>query len=49
MNSSAAGGAAKRAIILGLIYVIGFLYQIFLFGWVVPLGLGTYRLVRGRR
>jgi hypothetical protein len=42
-----AKGAKRTAVIAG-IYIFGILYQIFMIGWLVPLALGTYRLIRLR-
>jgi hypothetical protein len=38
----------KRAALIGGIYLFTLLYMAFLIGWLVPLGLGVYRLVRHR-
>ncbi len=37
----------QSALIVG-IYLFGLLYSVFIVGWLVPLALGTYRLVRHR-
>jgi ABC-type uncharacterized transport system permease subunit len=43
-----AEGTAKRAAVIAGIYLFGLLYQVFVIGWLVPLGFGIYRLVRHR-
>ena len=40
------GGLSKRVTVTGLVYLLIFLYQIFIFGWVIPLAIGTYKLVK---
>jgi hypothetical protein len=39
-------GATRQAAIVAAIYASLLLYQVFLIGWIVPLSLGAYRLVR---
>ncbi len=41
-----ARGAPKRIALIVAIYIFGLVYQIFIFGWLVPTGLGVYRLVK---
>jgi len=36
----------KRARLIAVIYALGFLYPVFIFGWLVPVGLGLDRLVK---
>lgn len=43
-----AKGTAKQAVLIAGIYVAGLLYQVFVIGWLVPLGWGIFRLVRRR-
>jgi hypothetical protein len=40
-------GIAKQTGLLGAIYALILLYQVFLVGWIVPLSLGAYRLALG--
>jgi len=39
---------AKRALIMSSAYALLLIYQLFLIGWLVPLILGAYRLLRHR-
>ena len=43
-----APGVFKKAVLVASFYLLAFLYGIFLVGWLAPLGLGIYRLVRHR-
>jgi len=38
----------KQAALIGGIYLLTLLYLVFLIGWLVPIGLGVYRLARHR-
>jgi hypothetical protein len=38
----------KQAALIAGIYLFTFVYLVFLIGWLAPLGLGIYRLVRHR-
>jgi hypothetical protein len=37
---------AKRFWMIFTIYVLGLLYQVFVLGWLIPVGVGIYKLVR---
>jgi|HubBroStandDraft_4_1064222.scaffolds.fasta_scaffold172459_2 hypothetical protein len=39
-------GATRQAAIVAAIYASLVLYQVFLIGWILPLSLGAYRLVK---
>jgi hypothetical protein len=43
-----AKGTAKQAVLIAGIYVAGLLYQVFVIGWLIPLGWGIFRLIRHR-
>jgi hypothetical protein len=43
-----ASGTAKRVVLIASIYLFGFLYQVFMVGWIVPLIVGAYRLAKHR-
>jgi hypothetical protein len=36
----------SRTLSVAAVYLLGLLYQLFVVGWVVPIGLGVYRLVK---
>jgi len=35
-----------RTLSVAALYVLGLLYQLFVFGWLVPIALGIYRFVK---
>jgi hypothetical protein len=37
---------AKRFLIGFAIFIFGFLYQVFVFGWLIPVGVGIYKVVK---
>jgi len=41
-----ANGTLKRTALIAGIYVIGLLHQVFILGWLVPTGLGLYRILK---
>ena len=36
----------KRVGLVVAIYLFAFLYQIFVFGWIVPVGIGLYKIMK---
>jgi hypothetical protein len=41
-----ARGTMKRTMLIAAIYTLGFLHHVFIFGWLVPTGLGLFRLAQ---
>ncbi|MBZ5654247.1 MAG: hypothetical protein LAO56_03105 [Acidobacteriia bacterium] len=39
-------GKCNRAVAMALSYAFGYLYQLFMFGWLIPIGVGIYRVTR---
>lgn len=41
-----ANGTLKRTALIAATYIFGLVYQLFIIGWLVPIGLGIYRLAK---